>query len=172
MIFISNILFNLQLFDIYDAKIQYFFSHNFTITRKICISRHIFNNSSHLLEQTAYSWDTISHHNPWNPQQYLFALLHKMVYEISPDIFTLFPEISIQFIRSDKAQGCKRLLFRHNICVADREEVRGFSSKNHLSHVFWGLLEEDFDAFCAFTEVWHRRRCLFWNAVSNWFSAF
>ena len=25
MIFISNILFNLQLFDIYDAKIQYFF---------------------------------------------------------------------------------------------------------------------------------------------------
>ena len=32
-----------------------------------------------------------------------------MVYEISTNIFTLFPEISTQFIRSDKAQGCKTL---------------------------------------------------------------
>ena len=109
MIFISNILFNLQLFDIYDAKIQYFFriillSHEKSAFRGIFLTiQGIFWNKKHTPKTQYRITSQEIHSNIFSH----FCI--KMVYEISTEIFTLFSEISTQFIRSDKAQGCKTL---------------------------------------------------------------
>ncbi len=61
-------------------------------------SRHFLTNWSRHLEQKAYSLDTISHHIPRNPRQYLFSLLqkkmtgvtNKRINDILNDVDTVF----------------------------------------------------------------------------------
>ena len=136
MIFISNILFNLQLFDIYDAKIQYFFriillSHEKSAFRGIFLTiQVIFWNKQHTPE-TQYRITTHEIHS--NIFSHFCIKWYMRFHPISLPFSQKYLFNSSVRIRP---KGVKRLLFRHNICVADREEVRGFSSKNHLSHVF------------------------------------
>ena len=61
----------------YECKFNAFSLFYVRLVEKLFVLQGIFNKSSHLLEQKAYSLDTTLHHNPRNPWQYLFALLHK-----------------------------------------------------------------------------------------------
>ena len=46
------------------------------------------------------------------------------------------------------------------------------ASESGVLHAFWGLWEQDFDAFCASDKVMKLRRRGLDNVVSYWYTAF
>ena len=56
---------------------------------------------------------------------------------------------------------------RSHVC-----KVEGKHQKKGFLHVFWGLWEQDFDAFCPFSEGRHLGCSLITDIVFHWFSAF